>query len=1026
MKLGPGAVAQLQQAYRTSWQQYLSSLSDGDRVALVWDAIVLTASNERQAEAYEAQIEARRAGGQLPDGTDILVVSDPKGLRIGSGGATLHVLTWLSEHWQCEDGGTGSARGDAFAGKRVLIVHSGGDSKRLPHCSAVGKLFARVPHELPDGRSSCLFDEFLVALSGLPERIPEGVLVSSGDVLLLFDYLQLGLRRHGVTGVAALASPGVAAHHGVYVVASGDQAVTAFLHKPSVARMQDAGAILDDGSVAIDTGLVWFDHPTVRRLLALGSELAEFIASGVTINLYGDLLAPLAHETCFEDYLVDTSDGEATSQLRSARRRVWHTMRGTEFGVETLRPAVFEHFGTTEEYVTVLRERLDTFRECGWRADCASWVDPVHVAQQTPSAVVASSYVSAGSLGSGCVVDSCIKGSLRLAEDSLLAHVITDRPVLDVRPGVAIHQIVLRSGLGYVTRIYGRTDDPKKSVDAGGTFLGRSWESWLASGVFSAEDLWPVPRDPSGCNLWDAKLYPVCGTREGSLDAALWLQNPSEASETTKAEWRSARRLSLGESFLDADVRRAVTELANIEDDVSARKFVNGVEREQPAVHAAKHLGLAAQRARRARLAADLIESSSDPWFPLRGYQALSVATGDNHWEDRAFSSLARLVRAHTHSVGAAIIDASPDTRSCTARAAARIDFGGGWTDTPPYSLEHGGTVVNASVTLRGDYPIVAEAHLLDRPELLLESSDLGTIIRPKTASEVLAYDRPADPYSMHKAALVFLGIVPGDTPPETDIVDVLRGHGHGLHLRTATCIPRGSGLGTSSIVAGAVLRCLSGVMGLEPSVEELYDQVLCLEQMITTGGGWQDQIGGLAGGIKLITTQPGLPQVADVQHVALTPLLHESLDSRLRLVYTGQRRLAKDLLRRMMRRYMSRDPDMLVMLRDIAGLALNMRDALVCADLDSLGRLLAEHWQINVRMDPDCTNAFIDGLLDACEPYSVGAKLAGAGGGGFAIVIAADGDAARAMEKALGECYAGGSVAVWPCGIAVPGIVTG
>ena len=84
-----------------------------------------------------------------------------------------------------------SERMAAGALQRVLLIHSGGDSRRLPHCSAAGKLFARVPRVLPDGRASTIFDEFLIGLSGLAAQLPPGVLIASGDVLLVFDHLQL-------------------------------------------------------------------------------------------------------------------------------------------------------------------------------------------------------------------------------------------------------------------------------------------------------------------------------------------------------------------------------------------------------------------------------------------------------------------------------------------------------------------------------------------------------------------------------------------------------------------------------------------------------------------------------------------------------------------------------------------------------------------------------------------------------------------------------------------------------------------
>ena len=149
--------------------------------------------------------------GLLPANTRFLVIADPDGQRIGSGGATLRVLAQLAR----ED--------DTLTNRRILIIHSGGDSRRLPHCSATGKLFARVPRVLPDGRASTIFDEFLIGLSGLSSTsLPPGVLVASGDVLLVFDHLQISFQRGGVIGVAAAAPVEMGLRHGVYAHGDGD------------------------------------------------------------------------------------------------------------------------------------------------------------------------------------------------------------------------------------------------------------------------------------------------------------------------------------------------------------------------------------------------------------------------------------------------------------------------------------------------------------------------------------------------------------------------------------------------------------------------------------------------------------------------------------------------------------------------------------------------------------------------------------------------------------------------------------
>ncbi len=1018
--LDQGALALLEQGYRNNWQQYVASLNGARPRILPWDICVLTASNERQAEAYQAQLEARRESGLLPTDTQFEVIPDPDGLRIGSGGATLRVLSVLAQelcahHPDFEN---------PFAGRRILMIHSGGDSKRLPHCSAIGKLFARVPHQLPDGRPSSLFDELLVSFSGLPGQVPPGILVASGDTLVLFDHLQLTLASSGVVGVAAAAPADVGTHHGVYVTQGSSRRVHGFLHKPSMERMRADGALQPDGRVQIDTGLVWFDPHPANRALSLAEGLAELISQGVTINLYGDILAPLAQTADYATYLADTSDGPATLALQQVRRMVWETMRRTPFTVEVLHPAVFVHFGTTREYLDVLREGVRLFGSCGWRGQTTSWVPPAALVKAGERLLTVNSYVRGGTLSDGCLLDSRLETRLELEGEALLAHVTTEREALTLRSGVALDQIPLHQPPGWVTRFFGLGDDPKRSLDDGGTFLNLPWQEWLGAANVSANDVWPGAEHSSQCTLWEAKLYPLCGTREESLDLVVWMQAPETAPSELVARWRDARRLSLGESYVQADVRRLVREEAEIEDRVRARHFCAGVEREQPASDLAQLLGAPRDRARRARLVGDWLEASLDPWLPMRGYKALEVATHERRWEDRAFSSLARLVRAHTRPPPPARLADGLAQRRVRVRAAARIDFSAGWNDTPPHSLERGGTVLNAAVRLNGELPIVVEAELLDEPVLVLESPDMNATFRPRHAGDVLNYANPADPFALHKASLVFRGIVPSDTPLDARLADTLRPGGYGLRLMTATSIPRGSGLGTSSILAGAILHCLARLLGQEIEQAQLFDEVLCLEQMITTGGGWQDQIGGLVGGIKLITTEPGLPQVAHLEPVPLTPTLKRALDERLVLVYTGQRRLAKNLLRAVMGRWMARDPQMVEVLHGMGRLALRIRDALVAEDLDTFGELVAQHWEMYKLTDPGCTNPFIDSLLALCQPYMMGAKLAGAGGGGFAMVIARDARAALGLRDAVKRRFPQGNVAVWDCEVAEEALV--
>jgi fucokinase len=173
-----------------------------------------------------------------------------------------------------------------------------------------------------------------------------------------------------------------------------------------------------------------------------------------------------------------------------------------------------------------------------------------------------------------------------------------------------------------------------------------------------------------------------------------------------------------------------------------------------------------------------------------------------------------------------------------------------------------------------------------------------------------------------------------------------------------------------------------------------------------------------------LISTAPGLPQHIHVEPVHLSPETSVELASRLILVYTGRQRLAKNLLRAVMGRWLARDPEMVWIQEEIARLAVEMNAALKEGQVDRFGELLAEHWVINQRMDPGCTNLFIGKLFEVMRPHINGGKLAGAGGGGFAMVVARSIQAVRDLSAALATRYLGTPVEIWTCAVPAEGMV--
>ncbi len=417
---------------------------------------------------------------------------------------------------------------------RILIIHSGGDSKRLPHCSAIGKLFARVPRVLPDGRASTIFDEFLISLSGLAGG-PSGALIASGDVLLIFDHLQLSFRRGGVTGVAAAAPAEMGLRHGVYASGVGGQRVIAYLHKPTASELARWDATAADGTVQIDTGLVWLDTGAVDRVVALAQEPSVAAAS---LNLYGDLLLPLAESTSLKTYLADASDGPATPAVQAARRTIWERLRGTsphgaplEFGVERLQPAVFVHFGSSHEYWRMVAGDADLAALCGWQPNTASWSDIPHSTfdiSHSPSniPVLINAQVD-GPLTPGpeplLAVDCRLAGPLAWRGPAIVSGVDTSQP-LALSGGVVLDQWPLAGG-PFVTRLFGLSDDPKRGrSDPAATFVNRPWADWLAAAGVTDETIWPDTL-PDQRTLWNAQLFPALADREASLALALPLQD---------------------------------------------------------------------------------------------------------------------------------------------------------------------------------------------------------------------------------------------------------------------------------------------------------------------------------------------------------------------------------------------------------------------------------------------------------------------------------------------------------------------
>jgi galactokinase/mevalonate kinase-like predicted kinase len=338
-------------------------------------------------------------------------------------------------------------------------------------------------------------------------------------------------------------------------------------------------------------------------------------------------------------------------------------------------------------------------------------------------------------------------------------------------------------------------------------------------------------------------------------------------------------------------------------------------------------------------------------------------------------------------------------------RSPVRLDLAGGWTDTPPYCLEHGGRVVNVAVDLNGQPPIQAFARLCERPVITLHSIDLGISETVPTYEALTRETELGSGFGIARAALRLCGFDPrfhcGPAFPSLEAQ--LRGElGAGIEVSLLAAVPKGSGLGTSSILAATLLGVMSDFLGLGWDADELFARTLALEQILTSGGGWQDQVGGLLGGAKLAVSQPGLVQRPVVRWLPDDLLTADPRRRCVLLYYTGLTRVAYNILGEIVKGLFLNSAERLAVVSEIGHNATFAADALQRNDWPMLCETIRRSWLLNQELDPGTNPPAVQAILDRVKDHLAAAKLLGAGGGGYMLMLAKDEDAAQRVRRTL------------------------
>jgi len=338
------------------------------------------------------------------------------------------------------------------------------------------------------------------------------------------------------------------------------------------------------------------------------------------------------------------------------------------------------------------------------------------------------------------------------------------------------------------------------------------------------------------------------------------------------------------------------------------------------------------------------------------------------------------------------------DDQIVWGRSPVRIDIAGGWTDTPPYCLMEGGNVINFAIELNGQPPLQAYVRPSKEPRIVLRSIDLGAMEVVENTEQLTDFMHVGSPFSIPKAALVLAGFGKGP------LREALETFGAGIELTLLSAIPAGSGLGTSSILASTVLGALNDFCGLGWDKNEIGRRTLMLEQMLTTGGGWQDQFGGVLGGVKLLQTGRGFDQSPQVRWLPNDLWTQPEYRACHLLYYTGITRTAKSILAEIVRRMFLNHHDELNMLREMKSHTMEMYEAIQRNDFQQMGLLVRKTWQQNQTLDSGTNPPPVAALTDLIDDLCLGYKLPGAGGGGYLYMIAKDPEAAARIKQILGQ----------------------
>lgn len=899
--------------------------------------------------------------------------SDPINSKLGSGGGTTFLLEECFEHER-----SGITIDEWLGKEKRILLHAGGQSRRLPGYAPSGKILTPIPvFRWAKGQR---LDQNLLQLqlplyNKIMKKAPESLhtLIASGDVYIRTDKPLQNIPSADVVCYGLWADPMLAKNHGVFVSSrEKPDELEYMIQKPSVETLAE---LMKSHLFLMDIG-IWLLSDKAVSLLMKRSKKNGAISY---YDMYSEFGLALGNRPKIED--------DELSSLSVA--------------ILPLEGGEFYHFGTSRELISSTLAIQNIVRD---QREIMHYKVKPHPAMFVQNSIVNRALTCDNS--EIWIENSYIAQEWRLNKQNIITGVPVNDWNIEIPSGVCVDIVPIGED-EYVVRPYGFNDPFRGSLAYDNTiFLGDSVTEWISARGIS-------PNEINGNeDIQSSEIFAVVKSVDDIEKVLKWMISEPQNSEGLNI-WMKSKKISADTISSIANIKRLYSQRDSFRKEnweALSANYDSSVFYQLDLKDAARNFARNNIDLPKALPeSASLMRKIGDSMF--RAEVERRNGRPFEKYEERAFGLMREsLVESALSKKQSPQLSVFCD-QIVWGRSPVRIDLAGGWTDTPPYSLYEGGNVVNLAIELNGQPPLQVYVKPSKEYKIILRSIDMGAMEVVTSYNELSEFKKIGSPFSIPKAALVLAGFH-NDFSAEryTTLEEQLKAFGSGIEITLLSAIPAGSGLGTSSILASTVLGAVSDFCGLNWDKNEICNRTLVLEQLLTTGGGWQDQYGGVLHGVKLLQTNPGIIQTPMVRWLPESLFTDAEYRSCHILYYTGITRTAKGILAEIVRSMFLNSHEHLSLLAEMKEHALDLYDSIVRGDFVQMGQLIGKTWEQNKLLDsgtnPDSVNMITEKIKDLCHGY----KLPGAGGGGYLYMIAKDPEAAVRIKNILSQEQINGS----------------